>query len=153
MEDKSVVLWSIHDHISTLATDSENGGKRPKSGTDDKPTECPKIQARGIFKGHDDTVEDIEKAHSADLHCVDWNPIDENFILTGLIFNGVGSPIHIFTNHSAAVLCVQWSPNKSSVFGCLAEDGVLNIWDHNKVGERTGPASKFTPVLSLWSHV
>ncbi|GJU14600.1 WD40 repeat-containing protein MSI4-like protein [Tanacetum coccineum] len=28
---------------------------------------------------------EIEKAHSADLHCVDWNPIDENFILTGRI--------------------------------------------------------------------
>lgn len=27
----------------------------------------------------------------------------------------------------------QWSPDKSSVFGSSAEDGVLNIWDHNKV--------------------
>ncbi|KAL4591731.1 hypothetical protein LXL04_004702 [Taraxacum kok-saghyz] len=25
----------------------------------------------------------VEKSHNADLHCVDWNPIDENFILTG----------------------------------------------------------------------
>ncbi|GKE23972.1 WD40 repeat-containing protein MSI4-like protein, partial [Tanacetum coccineum] len=64
---------------------------------------------------------EIEKAHSADLHCVDWNPIDENFILTGsadntvrffdrrsLTSNGVGSPVHIFTNHSAGVLCVTF---------------------------------------------
>ncbi|KAJ9568474.1 hypothetical protein OSB04_004440 [Centaurea solstitialis] len=202
-KDKSVVLWSIHDHISTLATDSgatkspgSNGGKSPKA--DDKPTESPKIQARGIFQGHEDTVEDvqfcpssaqefcsvgddsclilwdartgsspvvkIEKAHNADLHCVDWNPIDENFILTGsadntvrlfdrrsLTSNGVGSPVHIFTNHNAAVLCVQWSPDKSSIFGSSAEDGVLNIWDHNKVGERSGPASKFAPGL-LFRH-
>ena len=26
----------------------------------------------------------MEKAHNADLHCVDWNPHDENLILTGL---------------------------------------------------------------------
>ena len=27
----------------------------------------------------------VEKAHDADLHCVDWNPFDENFILTGQV--------------------------------------------------------------------
>lgn len=25
----------------------------------------------------------VEKAHDADLHCVDWNPHDNNLILTG----------------------------------------------------------------------
>lgn len=25
----------------------------------------------------------VEKAHNADLHCVDWNPHDQNLILTG----------------------------------------------------------------------
>ncbi|KAI3737703.1 hypothetical protein L2E82_27713 [Cichorium intybus] len=185
-KDKSVVMWSIHDHISTLAT--RTGGSN----------ESPVIQARGVFQGHDDTVEDVqfcpsseqefcsvgddsclilwdartgsspivkvEKAHNADLHCVDWNPIDENLILTGsadntirlfdrrnLTNNGVGSPIHIFENHTAAVLCVQWSPDKSSVFGSSAEDGVLNIWDHNKIGERSGSVSKVAEGL-LFRH-
>ncbi|CAI9285074.1 unnamed protein product [Lactuca saligna] len=46
---------------------------------------------------------------------------------------------------------VEWSPDKSSIFGSSAEDGVLNIWDHNKVGERSGPASKFAPGL-LFRH-
>lgn len=82
-----------------------------------------------------------------------------------LTSNGVGSPIHIFQHHKAAVLCVQvlswfvlfhllllmqfsrwftdchklsrfilqWSPDKSSVFGSCAEDGRLNIWDYEKV--------------------
>lgn len=27
----------------------------------------------------------------------------------------------------------QWSPDKSSVFGSSAEDGILNIWDHERV--------------------
>lgn len=27
----------------------------------------------------------VEKAHDADLHCVDWNPHDENLILTGYV--------------------------------------------------------------------
>ncbi|KAJ0606352.1 putative transcription factor WD40-like family [Helianthus annuus] len=97
----------------------------------------------------------VEKAHNADLHCVDWNPSDENLLLTwsvdntlhmfdrrNLTANGIGSPIHIFENHKAAVLCVHWSPDKSSVFGSSAEDGVLNIWDHNKIGELSGPSTK-----------
>ncbi|RVX05530.1 WD-40 repeat-containing protein MSI4 [Vitis vinifera] len=187
-KDKSVVLWSIQDHISTLATDSENtkppgsGGSIIKSNSNpsegnDKPADSPSIGPRGIFHGHEDTVEDVqfcpssaqefcsvgddsclilwdarvgfspvvkvEKAHNADLHCVDWNPHDQNLILTGsadnsvcmfdrrnLTSGGVGSPIHKFEDHKAAVLCVQWCPDKSSVFGSSAEDGLLNIWDH-----------------------
>uniref|UniRef100_M0ZR98 WD-repeat protein n=1 Tax=Solanum tuberosum TaxID=4113 RepID=M0ZR98_SOLTU len=155
-KDKSVVLWSIHDHVSTLAAADQGETKSPGSGAgNSKPSaEGPTVQARGIFQGHDDTVEDVqfcpssaqefcsvgddsclilwdaragsspavkvEKAHNADLHCVDWNPHDVNYILTGsadntvrmfdrrnLTSGGVGSPIHIFEGHAAAVLCVQ----------------------------------------------
>ncbi|KAL5684070.1 hypothetical protein ACJX0J_010455, partial [Zea mays] len=28
-------------------------------------------------------VNAVEKAHSGDVHCVDWNPLDVNYILTG----------------------------------------------------------------------
>nr|KAJ0225489.1 hypothetical protein LSAT_V11C100023710 [Lactuca sativa] len=71
----------------------------------------------------------------------------------------------LFTISKFQLLCMfQWSPNKSSIFGSSAEDGVLNIWDHNKlfflikglfvclqVGERSGPTSKFAPGL-LFRH-
>lgn len=167
-KDKSVVLWSIEDHVSTL-------------GTSGPSMENPSVGSRGIFQGHEDTVEDVqfcptschefcsvgddsclilwdartgpspsvkvEKAHRADLHCVDWNPHDVNFIITGsadnsvrmfdrrrLTSTGLGSPVHVFENHNAAVLCVQWSPDRPSVFGSSAEDGRLNIWDYEKVG-------------------
>ncbi|KAF8388735.1 hypothetical protein HHK36_025415 [Tetracentron sinense] len=62
----------------------------------------------------------VEKSRNADLHCVDWNPHDENLILTGsannsvrmfdhrnLTSGGVGSPIYKFEDHKAAVLCMQ----------------------------------------------
>ncbi|KAL9169712.1 hypothetical protein ABFS82_04G096600 [Erythranthe guttata] len=183
-KDKSVVLWSIHDHISSLATDS---GTQKSPGSNGKSGNGSTVQARGIFQGHEDTVEDVqfnpssaqefcsvgddsclilwdartgsspavkvEKAHDADLHCVDWNPNDVNLILTGsadntvrmydrrnLTSGGIGSPVHIFEGHSAAVLCVQWSPAKASVFGSAAEDGVLNIWDHGKIGKEENGA-------------
>ncbi|CAN4084801.1 unnamed protein product [Withania somnifera] len=137
-KDKTVVLWSIQDHISTLAADA------PKSagsgGSIIKSADNPSIGPRGIFQGHEDTVEDVqfcpsssqefcsvgddsclilwdarvgkipvvkvENAHDADLHCVDWNPHNDNLIITGF-----------------------------SVFGSSAEGGLLNIWDYDKVGE------------------
>ncbi|XP_015070445.1 WD-40 repeat-containing protein MSI4 [Solanum pennellii] len=193
-KDKSVVLWSIHDHVSTLAAADQGETKSPGSGAGNSnpSAEGPTVQARGIFQGHDDTVEDVqfcpssaqefcsvgddscliiwdaragsspavkvEKAHNADLHCVDWNPHDVNYILTGsadntvrmfdrrnLTSGGVGSPVHIFEGHTAAVLCVQWSPDKSSVFGSSAEDGILNIWDHERIGNWEDGASREDP--------
>uniref|UniRef100_A0A803P2V2 Histone-binding protein RBBP4-like N-terminal domain-containing protein n=1 Tax=Cannabis sativa TaxID=3483 RepID=A0A803P2V2_CANSA len=181
-KDKSVVLWSIQDHISTAATGS--GGsiiKNTKPGDgNEKAVDGPIVAPRGVYYGHEDTVEDVtfcpsssqefcsvgddsclilwdartgsspavkvEKAHDADLHCVDWSPHDDNLILTGsadnsvrmfdrrnLTSGGVGAPIHKFEGHKAAVLCVQWSPDRSSVFGSSAEDGLLNIWDYEKI--------------------
>ncbi|EYU28409.1 hypothetical protein ABFS82_12G121900 [Erythranthe guttata] len=189
-KDKSVVLWSIQDHVSTLATEATQS-----AGSIIKAADNSTVGPRGVFQGHDDTVEDVqfcpsssqqfcsvgddsclilwdartgsspvvkvEKAHNADLHCVDWNSHDDNFILTGsadhtvcmfdrrnLNSAGIGSPVHKFEGHSAAVLCVQWSPDKTSVFGSSAEDGLLNIWDYEKIGqmeetESKGPAGLF----------
>ncbi|XP_039119538.1 WD-40 repeat-containing protein MSI4-like [Dioscorea cayenensis subsp. rotundata] len=189
-KDKTVVLWSIQDHItasgessSTKSAGTPSGGssgKQPAITGNESSSESPRVGPRGIYQGHTDTVEDVqfcpssaqefcsvgddsclilwdarsgttpaikvEKAHDADLHCVDWNPHDVNLILTGsadnsvrlfdrrrLTSNGIGSPIHKFEGHSAAVLCVQWFPDKASVFGSSAEDGLLNVWDLEKV--------------------
>lgn len=183
--DKLVVLWSIHDHIATLAT--EAGANVKQDSNSEKATESSSIGPRGIYRGHKDTVEDVqfcpssaqefcsvgddsclilwdvrvgstpavkvEKAHDGDLHCVDWSSHDINFILTGSADNtvhmfdrrklnsrGVGSPVYKFEGHDAAVLCVQWCPDKSSVFGSCAEDGILNIWDTDKVGKTSDSA-------------
>ncbi|KAJ8643377.1 hypothetical protein MRB53_005125 [Persea americana] len=214
-KDKLVVLWSIQDHISASATEPSStkapgipsGGSIIKpasknSGSSDKAADDPSIGPRGVYQGHDDTVEDVqfcpsssqvfcsvgddsclilwdartgstpsvkvEKAHNADLHCVDWNPHDENLILTGsadnsvrmfdrrnLTSSGVGSPVYKFEGHKAAVLCVQWSPDKSSVFGSAAEDGFLNIWDYDKVGkkkERSGTRMPNSPPGLFFQH-
>ncbi|CAJ2661111.1 unnamed protein product [Trifolium pratense] len=185
--DKYVVLWSIQDHIATLAAEVDPDDKQSTNvgGSSEKAAKSPTVGPRGIYRGHKDTVEDVqfcpssaqefcsvgddsclilwdarvgytpafkvEKAHDGDLHCVDWNTHDINFILTGSADNtvrmfdrrklnsrGVGSPVYKFEGHEAPVLCVQWCPNKSSVFGSGAEDGIINIWDYDKVGKIPG---------------
>ncbi|CAH8324024.1 unnamed protein product [Eruca vesicaria subsp. sativa] len=198
-KDKLVVLWSIQDHITTAGTDSKSSGSIIKQiGESGDKTESPSVGPRGVYQGHDDTVEDVafsptsaqefcsvgddsclilwdartgtspvtkvEKAHDADLHCVDWNPHDDNLILTGsadntvrlydrrnLTSNGVGTPIYKFEGHKAAVLCVQWSPDKASVFGSSAEDGLLNIWDYDRVSKKSDRAAK-NPAGLFFQH-
>ncbi|XP_019436497.1 PREDICTED: WD-40 repeat-containing protein MSI4-like [Lupinus angustifolius] len=199
-KDKLVVLWSIQDHIATLSEAGSNSKQGSK--TNERAKVSPSIGPRGIFQGHEDTVEDVqfcpssaqefcsvgddsslilwdaragttpavkvEKAHVGDLHCVDWSPHDINYILTGSADNtihmfdrrnlnsgGVGSPVYKFKGHDAAVLCVQWCPDKSSVFGSSAEDGLLNIWDTEKVGKASssdGPNAQNSPPGLFFQH-
>ncbi|CAN1293730.1 WD-40 repeat-containing protein MSI4 [Linum perenne] len=198
-KDKSVVLWSIQDHITPSASDPASGSIIKRSDGNDKASDGPTVGPRGIYQGHEDTVEDVafspssaqefcsvgddaclilwdarvgtgpvvkvEKAHNADLHCVDWNPHDNNFILTGsadnsvrmfdrrnLTSNGVGSHVYKFEGHNAAVLCVQWCPDKASAFGSSAEDGLLNIWDYDVIGKETEVKAPGAPAGLFFQH-
>ncbi|KAJ0090077.1 hypothetical protein Patl1_13473 [Pistacia atlantica] len=283
-KDKSVVLWSIQDHITTSTTDpataksAGSGGSiikpNPKPGEgNDKAGDGPSIGPRGIYCGHEDTVEDVTFCPSSaqefcsvgdDSCLILWdarvgsNPVIkvmltifislvfsviacymgckvlcmrflilESMCLKNVLFditsnsdddlcflfpfccftgrlrkhimliftvligiptmiilylpgddespwtfcwydvsrsadnsvrmfdrrnltsNGVGSPIHKFEGHRAAVLCVQWSPDKSSVFGSSAEDGLLNIWDYEKVESMVLKALSYTSWRSV----
>ena len=62
-KDKSVVLWSIQDHISAAAKSSGAGGsiiKSTKPGDgNDKAANGPTVAPRGVYYGHEDTVEDV----------------------------------------------------------------------------------------------
>lgn len=94
----------------------------------------------------EEAVTSVKGEHMVDLHCVDWNSNDQNLILTGaadgqvklydrrnLGTNGDSTAIHTFEGHSEPVLCVQWCPDQTSVFGSCAEDNLVNVWDSAKV--------------------
>lgn len=51
------------------------------------------------------------------------------FFLFILFFLWMSIPI----SNDTALLSIQWSPDKSSVFGSSAVDGLLNIWDYDRV--------------------
>lgn len=63
--DKCVLLWSIEDHITTMQeqtpksiTPTAAGSKQ--SGTAGGAADTTNVYTRGIFKGHTDTVEDVQ---------------------------------------------------------------------------------------------
>ncbi|XP_017977982.1 PREDICTED: WD-40 repeat-containing protein MSI4 isoform X2 [Theobroma cacao] len=135
-KDKSVVLWSIHDQISTLAMEpgpTKSPGSTGTStkhaskggGNNDKPVDGPVIGPRGIYQGHEDTVEDVQFCPSSTQE-----------------FCSVGddSCLILWDARAGVTPAVKWSPDKSSVFGSSAEDGILNIWDHEKIGKKQDTA-------------
>ncbi|GAB4853792.1 hypothetical protein Ancab_017986 [Ancistrocladus abbreviatus] len=171
-----VVLWSIHDHISSTASDQLTNKPRGSGSIIKQNGDSPSIGPCGIFQGHEDTVEDVqfcpkslqefcsvgddsclvlwdarsgsspvvkvEKAHSADLHCVDWNPFDENYILTGSADGSVG--MFECWNLTSGGFGSPWSPHNPTIFGSAAEDGFLNICDYEK-GLKLNLTTCFSP--------
>lgn len=65
-----MVLWSIQDHIAASTTDPA-AAKSPGSGGsiikqsskpgdgNEKTADGPSVAPRGIYQGHEDTVEDV----------------------------------------------------------------------------------------------
>eukprot|EP00850_Spirogloea_muscicola_P010384 SM000061S19211 [mRNA] locus=s61:147949:150289:- [translate_table: standard] len=212
-KDCCVALWALDDHATTLQRrpDDREGAVPAASSSPAAAVKGPRVAARGLFRGHTDTVEDVqfhpsdhtgsalseesadqnlvvtshgsaqqqfcsvgddrcllfwdaregndapavkvEKAHDEDVHCVDWSAANEHHVLTGSADSSVrlfdrrklesgshSAPLHIFQGHSAAVLCVQWCPDRGTAFASCAEDGLLNIWDSSKVNNSNGLA-------------
>ena len=56
-------------------------------------------------------------------------------LLFSLYADVVASSYDVFGYLLAIILSFgfQWSPDRASVFGSSAEDGFLNVWDHEKV--------------------
>ena len=56
-----MVLWSIQDHITTTASDSSANKSQGTGATIVKQNgENPSVGPRGIFQGHEATVEDVQ---------------------------------------------------------------------------------------------
>lgn len=63
-----MVLWSIHDHISTLAGGESTNPAVP-AGSIVKTADSASLGPRGIFQGHTDTVEDVQFCPTRYMSC------------------------------------------------------------------------------------
>mmetsp|Transcript_12527 Transcript_12527/g.35394 ORF Transcript_12527/g.35394 Transcript_12527/m.35394 type:complete len:451 (-) Transcript_12527:1274-2626(-) len=89
---------------------------------------------------------ELEEAHSSDVQCVDWSPLDSNLVVTGAAdsslhtwdLRALHGPVASFRGHKGSILRVQWSPDSRSVFASGGEDALLNVWDLDKA---SGPSA------------
>ena len=87
----------------------------------------------------------MSDAHSGDLNCVDWSPLDKNYVLTGsqdttLVLHDMrvmgsksqASILKRLHGHAAPVMGVQWCPHRANFFASSGEDNTVLLWDTNR---------------------
>ncbi|CAI7755644.1 unnamed protein product [Closterium sp. NIES-54] len=115
-------------------------------------------------------VNKVERAHNADLHCVDWSRLDDNYVLTGSADHSVRlfdrrklptaghcTPVHTFKHHLDAVTCVQWHPSARGVFGSAGDDGLIQVTDASHImgaaGDKAGGGGAQGRQMNMFQHL
>ncbi|KAK8469739.1 hypothetical protein PHAVU_005G159800 [Phaseolus vulgaris] len=146
-KDKCVVLWSVHDHISTLAVEEPTVKQGSKSGGNTaKATENPTIGPRGIYKGHTDTVEDVQFCpSSAQEFCSVGD--DSRLILWDARVGSV-PVVKVDKAHNGDLHCVDWSPHDLNFILTGSADNTVHMFDRRKL-KSSGVGS---PVYKFEGH-
>ncbi|GLU14317.1 hypothetical protein SLE2022_308930 [Rubroshorea leprosula] len=144
-KDKSVVLWSIHDHISTLAADPGSNTKHASKGggSTDKPINSPSIGPRGIFKGHVDTVEDVQFCpSSAQEFC---SVGDDSCLILWDARVGSTPVLKVEKAHNSDLHCVDWNPHDVNLILTGSADNTVHMFDRRRLtsGRIGSPVDKF----------
>ncbi|KAK7273577.1 hypothetical protein RIF29_14633 [Crotalaria pallida] len=152
--DKFVVLWSIQDHISTLA----GGGSNAKQGSraSEKGEESRSIGPRGIYKGHEDTVEDVQFCPSSEQEFCSVG--DDSCLILWDARVGSTPAVKVEKAHFGDVHCVDWSPHDVNFILTGSADNTIHVFDRRKLnsGGVGSPVHEFeghsTAVLCVqWS--
>ena len=94
-------------------------------------------------RSHDNQVAVVHEAHTDDINCISWNPLDTNMIVTGSSdgsinlydrrsFSSDGTatqPVQKFSADLSNITNIQWSPHSRSHFASAGEDCIVSIWD------------------------
>lgn len=82
------------------------------------------------------------EAHSQDVNSVDFNPHNENLLLTASNdksavlwdIRNLSVKLHIFEQHRNDVMAARWNPNIGTLFATYSADRRVHIWDASKLG-------------------
>ena len=74
--------------------------------------------------------------HTGPVYQIQWSPFASNLFLSAsadwtmkLWQEDRDSAVLSFQSTNSGIADVRWSPNNATVFGCVTEDGRLQIWD------------------------
>ncbi|KAL9387932.1 hypothetical protein Peur_021056 [Populus x canadensis] len=153
-KDKLVVLWSIQDHISTLAAEPGlskspgSGGFPNKSaskagGGNDKRTKSPSIGPRDVYQGHTDTVEDVQFCpSSAQEFC---SVGDDSCLVLWDARAGCTPVVKVEKAHNTDLHCVDWNPHDVNLILTGSADNSVHMFDRRNLnlGGVGAPVHKF----------
>ncbi|XP_008793220.1 WD-40 repeat-containing protein MSI4-like isoform X1 [Phoenix dactylifera] len=140
-KDKSVVLWSIHDHVSVLAEASsdKSPGVSPESlsnkqsieAGDEKNSESPTIGPRGVFQGHEDTVEDVQFCPASPQEFCSAG--DDSCIILWDARAGTSPVTKVEKAHDGDINCVDWNPHDVNLILTGSADGSVRMFDRRNL--------------------
>ncbi|XVF74409.1 hypothetical protein PTKIN_Ptkin13bG0108200 [Pterospermum kingtungense] len=153
-KDKSVVLWSIHDHISTLVTEQVPTKSPGSAGTsakhaskgvggNDKPVDGPSIGPRGMYQGHEDTVEDVQFCpSSAPEFC---SVGDDSCLMLWDARAGSTPAVKVEKAHNTDIHCVDWNPHDINLILTGSADNTIHLFDRRNLSSSGvgSPVHKF----------
>lgn len=159
-KDKNVVLWNLEDHLPGVPQGQKRHSVAAKGVFKGHKQTVEDVQFNPFSPDQFCSVGDdfclilwdsrlgmspaikVERAHGADIHCVDWSGQNENFLLTGsadasvklfdrrrVSSSGRSECVQIFRHHTEPVTCVQFCPEKNGLFASGADDGLICVWD------------------------
>ncbi|CAL5211674.1 unnamed protein product [Lathyrus oleraceus] len=146
--DKHVVLWSIHDHIATLATEAGPDVKQGSNvgGSGEKTAESPSVGPRGIYRGHKDTVEDVQFCpSSAQEFC---SVGDDSCLILWDARVGTTPAVKVEKTHDGDVHCVDWNTHDINLILTGSADNSVRMFDRRKLNS-SGVGS---PIFKFEGH-
>ncbi|CAD8189551.1 unnamed protein product [Paramecium pentaurelia] len=91
-------------------------------------------------------LSDIQ-THAGDIYCLDFNPFNEYFFITGsedkrinlFDMRNTEKPLHTFESHGDQILSLKWSPHNMKIFVSSSADRRCMIWDFGRCGRSQTP--------------
>ncbi|EPS70167.1 nucleosome/chromatin assembly factor group, partial [Genlisea aurea] len=140
-KDKTVVLWSIHDHITSMAADQKTQ-KTPgyKSVVfNGKSADGSKVQSRGIYRGHEATVEDVQFNPSSSQEFCSVG--DDSCLILWDARTGTSPVVKVVKAHNADIHCVDWNPNDVNLILTGSADNTICMYDRRRLTSEGGVGS------------
>ncbi|KAL6491729.1 WD-40 repeat-containing protein msi4 [Orobanche gracilis] len=130
-KDKSVVLWSIHDHISSLSVEGAQKSSGSKGVAANGKLGSTTVQARGIFQGHEDTVEDVQFNPSSAMEFCSVG--DDSCLILWDARTGSSPVVKVEKAHNGDLHCVDWNPNDVNLILTGSADNTVRMYDRRNL--------------------
>ncbi|GIL46834.1 hypothetical protein Vafri_3710 [Volvox africanus] len=87
------------------------------------------------------------EAHTAEVNCIAFNPLNPNILATGSAdktvalhdWRNLSQRLHVFEGHADEVFQIGWSPKNETILASCGADRRVMVWDLSRIGDEQTP--------------